>query len=288
MVDVDAVKVHPIREVYGILTPLGESIRNEGMHQPLTLWKDGTLISGFRRYRAAVLLRHKEVPVVFVNTIEDAAKRLSLDQADDHHARPMKPSEMCRLWELLRRLDEPAAALRADANRRRGVRLRQLTEEGVRDPGRADGSNRSEDYVLTVLSEPFDLSVTTAKRLWTIFTATKPGDPRRDRAKQSLADIDEGISTIWANYRHLSAKRSAPISTPKPPAPEVPAAAAVQVAAWNRSLPQLEGLVAGLAELGPPNPDLLWEQVGPIHTRLMAVRRDLEKMIKKMRESNQS
>jgi hypothetical protein len=50
----------------------------------------------------------------------------------------------------------------------------------------------------------------------------------------------------------------------------------------------MEGLVAGLVELGPPNAELTWEQVGPVHARLSAIRRDLEKMIKQMKELNQS
>ena len=71
-----------------------------------------------------------------------------------------------------------------------------------------------------------------------------------------------------------------------PPAPSDPVAAPKQLAAWTRTLPQMEGLTAALIELGAPSPDLTWEQVGPVHARFTLVRRELEKMIKQMREIN--
>jgi hypothetical protein len=288
LVHIDAIRVPPIRDTFGVLSPLGDSLCTEGMRHPVVLWKDGTLISGSRRHRASVLLGSPTIPAVFVDTIEDAAKRLLIDNEDDYLALPPKPTEVCRLWELLRRLDRPAATARAEAARRRGVELRRLTQAGKRPQGRA---GHSEDYVLATLSGPSGFSLTTAKRLWAIYTMAygpRATPPRSEQAREALVSIDAGETGIHANYtRLISGRGPAPRMADTPPPPET-APAARQITAWNRSLPQMEGLVAGLVELGPPNAALTWDQVSPVHARLMAVRRDIEKIIKKMRETNQS
>lgn len=289
IIALEAVITPTIRYSHGDLVALGASIRDEGMRHPLVLWRDGTLLSGARRYRACMLAGATMVPVVYVDTIEDAAKRLLVDNEDDHLALPMTMSEVCRVWQWIRKLDEPAALLRADFAKRRGVALRRQALDGTRTPGR---HNVSEDYVLNTLCGPFGMSASTAKRLWAIYATgyitsdVTPG--RRLQARAALASIDSGESSIWANYHQLTTGRSsAPVSA-NPPAEIESAPAVRQLTGWDRSLPQLEGLIAGLIELGPPNPDLTWAQVSPVVDRLAAVRRNTEKLIKKMRESNPS
>jgi hypothetical protein len=290
-ISIEAVRTPVVRYSSGALSALGASLRDDGQRHPITLWKDGTLISGFRRHRAALLLGSASMRAVFVDTIEDAAKRLLTDGQDDYLALPMKSSEMCRLWELLRRLDEPAAKIRADEARRRGVELRRQTMRGQRPRGRT--VNSSEDYVLSVLAPPFGLSESTARRLWAIYAhavgIANTTAEKADKARVALADIDAGESSISANYERLITSRAAPAPRSRTrPVPVEAADAARQRLAWARSLPQLEGLVSGLVELGPPNAELTWDEVGPVHTRLAAVRRELEKMIKQMREHNKS
>jgi hypothetical protein len=275
----------------GSCLALSKSIETEGLHRPITLWSDGTLVSGRRRLFAYMLLGRERIPAVYVNTIEEAAKRTLADNLDDQDAIAWKWSEVGRWWELMRRLDEPAAVRRRDEARRRGVRLRQQTQAGKRKPGRAQDAKHSEDYVLTVLCEPFGISGATAKRIETIFqtgygTRQAP-DEKRELARNLMAQIDTG-TPVWPCYERLLGPRPPRSHAPKAPKVIEPATAARQVSAWQRSLPQLEGLVAGLAELGPPNPDLTWNEVGPVHTRLMAIRRELEKMIKQLRETDKS
>lgn len=291
-------RIYPIRDKYGSLVSLAQDIKTNGLRRPIALWSDGTLVSGARRLRAHFLLaaqrpdgaeRYQRIPAVFVDTIEDSAKHLLADNGDTEGARPYTATEMCRLWDLLRQLDEPAARRRADEARRRGVELRRKTFAGERPPGRSTARGKSTEYVMATLAEPFGMSEVTASRLMTIYNvANNPGEPqpRRDQAAAALTAIDKGESSIWANYTRLVSGRSAPAPAPKPAAVAESAPAARQRAAWDRSLPQMEGLVAGLIELGPPNADLSWEQVGPVCTRLMAIRRELEKIIKKMKESD--
>lgn len=291
LIRTEAVRIPRTRDGNGSCLALANSIRDTGLERPITVWSDSTLISGQRRLVAHMLLKRDRIPAVFVNTIEDAAKRMLGDNQDDHLALPWKWSEVCRLWEVLRRLDGPAAIRRADASRRRGVELRRKTLAGQRNPGRAHGVKHSEDYVLSVICDPFGISGATAKRIETIYSMgyglTDAPDEKRELAREVMADIDAGAS-IWACYQRLMGVRGPVVSRPKAETPIESAPAARQLTAWAKSLPQMEGLTAGLTELGAPNAELTWDQVGPVHIRLMAVRRELEKIIKQMRESNKS
>lgn len=296
-VNIESVRTHQVRDRLGDLADLGASIQSEGLRHPITLWSDGTLVSGARRLRAHFLIsgtpegsRFRRIPAVFVDTIEDAAVRLLIDNADEHHALPLKASEVCAIWAMLSDLDAPAAIKRIEAKRRQGVALRRETLAGKRKPGRTDYSS---NYVLGVLAPPFGMSEATASRLWAIYMlAISPVTQldRREAAAKALQAIDNGESSIWANYKHLLSGRpaAAPLNRPKVAAPVEAAPAARQVAAWNRALPQLEGIVDGLTGLGWPHPDLTWEQIGPVHARMMKIRRDMEKMIRKMKETNKS
>jgi hypothetical protein len=284
----ESVRIPKVRDTYNSCAKLSASIRDDGLRHPITLWADGTLISGGRRLFAHLLAEKPRIQAVFVGTIEEAAKRLLADNQDTFLASPMKWSEVCRLWEVLRRLDAPAAAKRMDDARRRGVELRRQTQEGKRRPGRS--SNRSDDYVMSVICEPFGVSSATAKRIETMYrlgygTAEAPDD-KRELAREVLREVDQG-APIWPEYQRLMGQRVI-VARPRPVVPVVSADAARQQAAWSRSLPQLEGLVAGLTELGPPNAELTWEQVGPVHARLKAARREIEKMINQMKGLNQS
>lgn len=283
------IRIPTTRASYGSCLDLAESIRDEGLRRPVTLWKDGTLISGGRRVRAYMMLGEQRIPAVFVDTIEEAAKRLTIDNEDHYLALPWRWSDVCRLWEVLRRLDEPAAALRADANRRRGVELRKQTQAGKRKPGRL--RSRSDDYLMSVVAPPFDVSSTTGKRVQAIFNlanSTSAPPERIVQAQEAMAAIDDG-ATVWNIYQRVIAEsRGTPVSRPRPVPTTDPVPGARQIAAWERALPQMEGLVAGLIELGPPNTALAWDQVGPVRSRLAAVRRDLEKIIKQMRENTKS
>lgn len=295
-IHIETVRTHEIRRNVGILTGLSKSLVAEGQRRPITVWSDGTLISGFRRLRCHFLLAggqnrtgFRHIDAVFVNTIEEAAKRLLIDNQDNVCAQQMTYSDMCRLWELMRKLDEPAALKRAETARRKGVELRRKTQSGERNPGRS--RSRTDDYVLTVLAEPFGISAATARRAEVVFqTATgviEAEEKKRQHAAHLMDELDAGRATVWASYQQLMGLKG---KTPTPKnKPETAESADVQrqLTAWDRALPPLRGLISGLSELGPPNPELTWEQVGPVHAQLSEIRRELEKMIKKMKEISQ-
>lgn len=298
-IDIEKVRIPTVRLDYGGLSKLATSIENDGLRHPITVWSDGTLISGARRLRAHYLLsgmpgksRYRNIPAVFVDTLEDATKRLLGDNGDETCALPLKPSEICRLWGVLRKLDEPAAAHRLNDARRRGVELRRQTQTGQRTPGRSGHRGTASEYAMGLLGEPFGMAEATASRLWAIHTLAHnlalPDTDRRMKAQRALDDLDAGRSSVWASYSSLIMTRRPVATRPKAAPVTESAAAARQQAAWGRSLPQLEGLVAGLTELGPPHPDLDWNEVGPVRARLARIRRDLEKIIHSMKETAQS
>ena len=295
-IHIETVRIREIRKNIGVLDGLSKSLLDEGQRHPITLWTDGTLISGLRRLRCHYMLSGKRpdfqhINAVFVGTIEDAAKRLLLDMQDDVYQQKMTWSDTCRLWAMMRELDRPAAIQRADAARRRGVELRRKTQNGERRPGRS--YSISEDYVLQVLAEPFGISAATARRAEIVFqiaTGVVPADEKKKQlAVHLIGELDARRATVWPGYRQLMDLAPKKAATPAVKAEAAPLSADAQhqVAAWERALPHLRGLVSGLAELGPPNPDLTWQQVGPVHAQLAAVRRELEKMIKKMKETSQ-
>lgn len=285
----ESVRIPRYRSSPGSCMALANSIDKDGMRHPICVWTDGTLISGERRLRATMLLKRDRINAVFVNTIEDAAKRLLADNQDEELAIPMLPSDRCRLWGRMRILDEPAAIRRIDAARRRGVELRRQTQDGARPPGRS-GSN-GEEYLLEVLAEPFGISAATAARIDRIYrtghgTDFDATDEQRELARQLMKDLDAGKGSIWAFYQQLlghSPKKAAAV--PKTVAPKSAAAPGPkQLAMWDKALPTLEGLMVGLTSLGPPSPDLTPEQVMPYQARLRRIRREAEILINQMKE----
>lgn len=294
LVRIESVRVPTVRTEHGACKPLADDIETSGLEQPIVLWGDCTLISGRRRLIAYQLLQRDRIPAVFVHTIEEAAKRLLMDAQNARLSRPMTRSDICRLWQVLRRLDAPAAVKRHDAARRLGAELRAQTQAGKRPAGRSQ--NRSEDYFLSVMCEPFGFSGATARRIETIYeVATGIALAAPDRvtlAKQIMKDFDRG-EPIWPGYQKFLDSRTTPKkvlkkAAPPPPPPVEQVPASKQVAAWEKTLPTLEGMVAGLVALGPFAAELGWAEIGPIHARLSVIRREMEKMIRTMKEKNQA
>lgn len=281
---IESVRDPGYRQSYGDLAPLVDDISRIGLKHPITLWSDGTLISGARRLRAHYMLggNWQNIRTVYVDNIEDAATRLGIDNADSD---AMPWTDTLRLWEVLRKLDGPAYIKRTDEARRRGVELRRQTQAGARPAGRT--KQRSDDYFLGVICKAYGISDATAARLWLMHTlANDPEDSRCEQAKQALKSIDAGDSSIWANYHQLSKRRTGAVPLRRQETPLLPVVPAPkQRAAWARLLPPLEGMVAGLIELGAPSPDLDRAEIDASLNRLKTVRRDIEKIINSMREN---
>jgi len=76
---VTGLKPHPLnRKIYGDEAPPAdfiESVRRHGIMVPLAIKEDGTIISGHRRWQAALALKMEYVPVQSVDYADDLDER---------------------------------------------------------------------------------------------------------------------------------------------------------------------------------------------------------------------
>lgn len=276
----------PIRDDdnIGDLTQLKLSIAEEGLRQPLLLWNDGTLISGGRRFLALASLPNAYYTVRFVNDLDQLGGELEKQVADDTAAQPMRLSEICRLWDVIRKLDEPAAAQRAHRRRSLASSLRRQLKDGARTAGRHPEPG-GEAYFLARVVPPFGMSPATAMRLLYVHhTATgrrQASAKTAALAKQLMRQVDEDGNVNGA-YRTLMGHR--PVRMPEPAVARARVSAEKQLSALGSAAAHLSGITAGAKALGPISKELTWEQIGPVHAQFSAVRRDLEQMIKQMKE----
>lgn len=283
LVRADSLRQTKTRSGLGSLTQLRASLLRDGFRHPICAWSDGTVISGERRLVAAIMAGADTVPVEYVSTIEDAAKRLTEDNEDDYLTKPRTWSEVCELWEVLRRLDAPAAQQRRRANMQRGQELRRAVLAGKRKPGRASG--RGQDYFLTVLAPPFGISDATARRIVCIHRAAKQMGPN-SLAAELMQGVDLHKGAVWKSYQRLLGHNpDAPHAPAKPKLlPQLPsAAAAQQLQALSSAEAHMAGMLAGIRALGPLNPTLEWSTLAPHHAALSEIRRGVEKLIKEMK-----
>lgn len=76
-VSVDEIDPHPENANQGDLDAIKESIRVNGYYAPILVQSStGYILAGNHRYRAARALGHTEVPVVYIDVEDEAAKRI--------------------------------------------------------------------------------------------------------------------------------------------------------------------------------------------------------------------
>jgi len=86
----------------GDLTGLGESIRQIGLLQPVTVTADSSLLCGARRLAAVTVLGWNEVPVCVRDNLPDRLKRLMAEHDENTLRKPFNPVELARLYEELK------------------------------------------------------------------------------------------------------------------------------------------------------------------------------------------
>ncbi len=109
------------RQDHGDLTPLVESIRRNGLLQPITITLDGHLICGARRLAALKLLGVKTVNVWVRAGISDRLGELLAEQDDNLLHKPLTQLEAAALYRELKTLLAEDAARRQEATRFRAA-----------------------------------------------------------------------------------------------------------------------------------------------------------------------
>ena len=122
------------------LSELAQSVRENGLVQPLVVRRDGavyTIVAGERRYRAARLAGLDRVPVVIMDNIDDV-KTLELALVENIQREDLNPLELA---ESFRRLIEQCGLTQADLARRIG-RSRAAVANHLRLLGLPDSIKR--------------------------------------------------------------------------------------------------------------------------------------------------
>lgn len=122
------------RQDHGDLTPLVESIRRNGLLQPITITLDGHLICGARRLAALKLLGIKTVNVWVRSGISDRLGELLAEQDDNLLHKPLAQLEAAALYRELKTLLAEDAARRQEA-----TRFRATDDDGEDGPGNLPG-----------------------------------------------------------------------------------------------------------------------------------------------------
>ena len=117
------------REDLGDLDPLVESIRRDGLLQPITITLDGHLICGARRLAALKLLGIKTVNVWVRSGISDRLGQLLAEQDENVLHKPLTQLEAAALYRELKTL------LAEDAARRQEATRFQTTADDAEDGG---------------------------------------------------------------------------------------------------------------------------------------------------------
>lgn len=111
-VPVDEVMLHPDNPNNGDMDAISESIRVNGLYQPIIVQKSsGLILAGNHRYMALAAQGNAEVPVIYVDVDDQAAKKIML--ADNRTARLGQddPGLLAAMLEEITSTDEGNLAL---------------------------------------------------------------------------------------------------------------------------------------------------------------------------------
>ena len=186
-------KPHPMnRKLYGeeVLPPeFVASIRENGILVPLAVKEDGTIISGHRRWQAALALKMEYVPVQVVRYADDLDEREAIIEFNRQREKTFS-QKMAEAEEL-------------EAIERERARERQR-EAGVANLPTVSSGNvslthedkgQTRDKVAAAVGLGSGRTYETAKKVW---EAAKKGD---ETAKKLVEELDAGKTTVHAAYK---------------------------------------------------------------------------------------
>ncbi|MEW6016478.1 MAG: MT-A70 family methyltransferase [Pseudomonadota bacterium] len=190
---VSELRPHPLNlRVYGEETVPEDflaSVRQKGIMQPLAVKPDGTIISGHRRWRAALALKMETVPVQVVTYADDLDEREAL--LEFNRQREKTFSQRMAEAEELKRIEAERAEARRLANLKRG----DAVPDVATFPPRAEGKTR--DKVAVAVGIGSGRTYDKAAKVW---EAAKAGD---ETAQQLVEKLDKGQTTVNAAFQEL-------------------------------------------------------------------------------------
>ncbi len=207
---VPSLRPHPLNgRIYGeesVPEDFLASVRERGIMTPLAVKPDGTIISGHRRWRAAVALRLESVPVQVVSYSSDLDEREAVLEFN----RQREKSFSQRMAE--------AEELKAIETER--ARVRQATSTGGPRPQlvemlpQAEDKGKTRDRVAEAVGIGSGRTYAKAAKVW---EAAKSGDI----IAQALVDkLDRGQTTVHAAYKQVKRTEDIARLPAAPPPPE--------------------------------------------------------------------
>ncbi len=166
-------------------TQLLDSIKANGILQPIVIRPDGTILSGHRRHQAATILDIQEVPT---QTVTDGDDRLLIIEYNRYRAKTV--SETMREAALIMEVQsEQAAARRARAG---------MSRDAVSD----EPKGKASEFV----SEAVGMNTRTFEKARSLYVAAQSNE----NAKAKLEKVDRGELSIHAAYKSLRKLEEAP------------------------------------------------------------------------------
>jgi len=172
-------------EIYGESEPaddLVQSIRERGILEPLVIKQDGTIISGHRRWRAAVALKMESVPCRIAEYTDVLDEQEAVIEFNRQRVKTstQRQREANKVWEI----EE------ARARMRQGTR----TDIGAILPESDRGRTRDK------VAEAVGMKPRTFDKERTVYLKAEAGDPQ---ARELMARLDKGQTTINAAYNEV-------------------------------------------------------------------------------------
>jgi ParB/RepB/Spo0J family partition protein len=179
-----------------------ESVKKDGVHQPLLITKDDIIVSGFRRWSAAKKAGRPDVPVIIFASSDPLDVREAF--IDCNRQREKTSFQKCREAIVLKEVEEERAKTRqAEAAMRAGVAsgASRRGETNVREklPGRSE-EVRARDKV----GEALGVSGRTAEKMVVVGKAADEAERNGDKEKaEKLKEVvnNRGVDTAFRLVR---------------------------------------------------------------------------------------
>src|SRR5690606_18989631 len=196
-----------------------ESVRRHGIMEPLAIKEDGTIISGHRRWQAALALGMETVPVRVVRYADDLDEREAIIEFNRQREKTFS-QKMAEAEELEAVERERARRRKAEAGK---ANLPTVSAGNISLTHEEKGQTR--DKVAAAVGLGSGRTYETAKKVW---EAAKKGD---ETAKKLVGELDAGKKTVHTAYKELMNEAEAPAPDPQPAPAKVEAEEATEAPA---------------------------------------------------------
>ena len=198
---------HRHRTDLGDIDQLAESIRRDGLLQPIAITPDGVLLSGRRRLAALERLGEKKVAVWVVDGVSDKLSALLAEQADQVHHKPLTETEKATLYRELKQILAEDAVHRQEATRFGAETADFAGNSGgavTAPPSMGHGKTRAQSAVMVTGKKSYT-SLEQVNALQSIEADDSLPGEIRTFAREQLALIDEHKASIEAAHAQAKA-----------------------------------------------------------------------------------